>query len=369
MTSPSDLSIEDRLRAHFDDEARRVPIPGPETDTKLAQARAGVPLGPEHGDDLVRRRPRRPARLLAAAAVVAVIALVAGVAMARRDDRGDVSTDPRPPEPTPTTEPSPPGTTEAPPATTATTAPPPTPVGTGPIVGRDGILGSWDGRSWVRWTSGDPAPSAREYQLVGLFGPPTTVTGNPVVAGCGAIDRPTVDVGIDRAADASQAGIAVAGAGIVEPRPVEILDPAAEVYRQAAAEVAESLGIVQPDPRVAQVVRADLEGDGSAEVLVMAEQLIEPSSSMASPGDWSVAFVRRVVGGTVQTSVVESHTTTEHDAPFLSLYRVGAVADLNGDGRLEVVVNQRYYEGSSTSVYEYGTDGTLREVLSAGCGV
>jgi hypothetical protein len=367
MTSPSDLSIEDRLRAHFDDEARRVPIPGPETDTKLAQARAGVPLGPEHGDDLVRRRPRRPARLLAAAAVVAVIALVAGVAMARRDDRGDVSTDPRPPEPTPTTEPSPPGTTEAPPATTATTAPPPTPVGTGPIVGRDGILGSWDGRSWVRWTSGDPAPSAREYQLVGLFGPPTTVTGNPVVAGCGAIDRPTVDVGIDRPADASQAGIAVAGAGVVEPRPVEILDPAAEVYRQAAVEVAESLGIVQPDPRVAQVVRADLEGDGSAEVLVMAEQPNQPDS-FAQPGDWSVAFVRRVVGGDVQTSVIESHVVTEA-SPYLPLFRVGAVADLNGDGRLEVAINMTYYEGSSTTVYEVGPEDTLTEVMSAGCGI
>ena len=45
------------------------------------------------------------------------------------------------------------------------------------------------------------------------------------------------------------------------------------------------------------------------------------------------------------------------------------MADLNGDGRMEVVLSQRYYEGSSTVVYEFGDDGRLHQVLSAGCGV
>ena len=301
------------------------------------------------------------------------MALVAGVALARRDDAGDVSTDPTPPPTTaPTTAPEPPATTETTPDSTTSTsepAPPPRAAPTGPIVGPDGILGSWDGSSWVQWTVGALAPSPREYQVVGVAGPPTIVTGNPVVTGCGATDRPTVDVGFDAVGDRSTAGVAVAGAGVLQPRQVEVLDPAAEVYRQAAADVAASLRIPQPEPRVTQAVRADLDGDGTAEVLVIADQLSDPSSPFAQQGDWSLAFVRQVVGGTVRTSVVDSHVATDVDARYLERLRVDAVADLNGDGRLEVVLNLSYHEGSVTTVYEIGADGTLATVLMAGCGV
>jgi hypothetical protein len=43
------------------------------------------------------------------------------------------------------------------------------------------------------------------------------------------------------------------------------------------------------------------------------------------------------------------------------------VADLNGDGRMEVLVHAWYYEGASVIVYTYdGTDFT--QVLATGCG-
>ena len=45
MTTPPDMPIEDRLRAHFADRARTVEIPGPEHDTTLARAREGLPVG------------------------------------------------------------------------------------------------------------------------------------------------------------------------------------------------------------------------------------------------------------------------------------------------------------------------------------
>ncbi|HEU0172565.1 MAG TPA: hypothetical protein VFR26_13985 [Acidimicrobiales bacterium] len=369
MTAPTERPIEERLRAHYEDGARTMQIPGPEADAQLARARQGLGLERRRGDDRARRRHRRPGPLVAAAAVVAVIAVFAGIALARRDDTADVSTDPRPPAPTPTTEPVPP-TTAATPDTTVAPAPPlPEPAPVGPIVGFEGILGSWDGSEWVHWNPEDPVPSATEFRVVRLSGPATTVTGRPVVRGCGATDRPTIDVGLENAGFPVRMGVAVAGLDDLQPRPVEELDPTAEVYRAAAAEVAISMGVGEPAPEVAQVVRADLDGDGLAEVLVMAEQHGQPGSSLAAPGDWSAAFVRRVVGGAVQTTVVESHLTTDVDAPLLPQYRVGAIADLNGDGRLEVVLNMSYYEGSETTIREVGADGNLREVLSAACGV
>jgi hypothetical protein len=35
------------------------------------------------------------------------------------------------------------------------------------------------------------------------------------------------------------------------------------------------------------------------------------------------------------------------------------IADLNGDGRMEVVEQTDYYEGGSTTAYELSTTGTL----------
>ncbi|MFQ5558174.1 MAG: hypothetical protein ACE5GB_11800 [Acidimicrobiales bacterium] len=54
---------------------------------------------------------------------------------------------------------------------------------------------------------------------------------------------------------------------------------------------------------------------------------------------------------------------------FLSVVRFAAVADLNGDGRMEIAYTDQYYEGSSTIVVEYVDDdlGPV-EVLSVGCG-
>ena len=52
---------------------------------------------------------------------------------------------------------------------------------------------------------------------------------------------------------------------------------------------------------------------------------------------------------------------------IIERYRVLDVADLNGDGRMEVLVHAWYYEGAGVLVYTY--DGsTLTEVLATGCG-
>ena len=46
------------------------------------------------------------------------------------------------------------------------------------------------------------------------------------------------------------------------------------------------------------------------------------------------------------------------------------MADLNGDGRMELAVDSRYYEGAGTIIYDYIDDDLGPwEVLSVGCGV
>jgi hypothetical protein len=125
------------------------------------------------------------------------------------------------------------------------------------------------------------------------------------------------------------------------------------------------------EPVVVQVLRVDLEGDGVDEVIVVAEAITGPGL-FPEPGDYSIAFLRRVVDGEVQTAILGESIPdepAEGETPFILSFRVGAVADLSGDGRMEVVLSIAYYEGAGVEVWEYVDDdlGPVR-VIGQGCG-
>ena len=248
------------------------------------------------------------------------------------------------------------------------------------VVGQQGILGWWDGGQWVQAKAGEPTPLpvGAGVTLVRLQGPLShaTVGDEPEPNEfCGAPqldlhpDFPQPTGGVEHLDP-----VGVHGVDDPQVRPVTVLDPAAAAYRDAAAQVLTDLGIDDPDPEVVQVVRADLSGDGSDEVLVVAERLADPASAIGAPGDYSVLFLRQVVDGEVRTTVVEDFykdpgDPDEETSPYILVYRVSAVADLNGDGVMEVVVEEQYYEGGATVVRALQPDGSLDEVLAAGCGV
>jgi len=383
-------SLEDRLRAHFADRAAHEPVPPPDFERVLARQQEGALARRRRGFRSPRHQPRP---WLVAAAACLVFAVAAAGAIALRDDSPGRTVIGKPPEQDPGDETPTRPTTSAPitsrvPDTTPSTdasaeansdAPTPAPDGVGgpPVaVALEGVLGWWDGQAWVRADSGArlPARGGEKYRIVRLDEPITTATGSAPNEGCELDDNDVgVDVGITHPDD-RLAPTPVAVSGVAEPRPraVVLLDPQAEVYRTAAAAVLADLGIEDADPDVVQVVRSDLEGDGIDEVLVAVQRLSDPETLFAADGDYSVVFVRRVVGGEVKTSVLAQSNAPDpqlpDQTPFVDVLRISALADLNGDGRMEVVLDGSYYEGSSTVVYEAEPDGRLVEVLRAGCG-
>jgi hypothetical protein len=58
----------------------------------------------------------------------------------------------------------------------------------------------------------------------------------------------------------------------------------------------------------------------------------------------------------------------ESAAPPPNVYHLAAVLDLNGDGKLEVIVHSFYYEGGQTTIYRCQPD-KIEEALSVECGV
>ena len=53
-----------------------------------------------------------------------------------------------------------------------------------------------------------------------------------------------------------------------------------------------------------------------------------------------------------------------------NIFEISSLADLNGDGKLELVIYSRYYEGNALTVFEMKA-GSLTKVkmLGADCGV
>lgn len=166
--------------------------------------------------------------------------------------------------------------------------------------------------------------------------------------------------------------IALAASWNALPRKARIADVTQQVYVEAVRDFLRGRGIKDPKVKIKKILRVDLDGDGEDEVLLNATNYFSEDESVptgAPLGSYSVVLLRRVVAGKVQTQVVagEVHPDAKHfNAP--NYYDVPAVLDLNGDGKLEVVVHSEYYEGGSTTIYQCDP-AKITPLLEVACGV
>ena len=171
--------------------------------------------------------------------------------------------------------------------------------------------------------------------------------------------------------------IAIAAPWNALPRKVQALDPTQKVYVDAVRDFLKTKGIDQPKLKIDNIIRVDLDGDGEEEVLISATNYFSKNDSvpMRSPaGSYSAVILRRVVSGKVETLLVEgeffpkayaSSDESSFNAP--NAYKVVAVLDLDGDGKMEIVVGSRYYEGEAMTIYRCDPK-KIEAVLDVGCG-
>jgi hypothetical protein len=242
--------------------------------------------------------------------------------------------------------------------------------GTPLVVTGFGALGWWDGSGWVQVESGTALPVAggEDYQ-VAFVGLEATISGGAPTTLCEPLDNPGVELENELVLGdwPGPLGVAVSAPWILVPHLVEEIEDDG-TYSAFAAELLAERGLDVPEPAIKQLLQVDLEGDGVNEVLVVAEDV--SAGLFAEDGDYSIAFMRRTVQGDVQTVILGDSVVVTADSPVVNSYSVGAVADLNGDGRMEVVLSTAYYEGIGVDVWEYVDDdlGLVRQI-SAGCGV
>jgi hypothetical protein len=164
------------------------------------------------------------------------------------------------------------------------------------------------------------------------------------------------------------------------PRKSQVIDPTQKVYVDAVRDFLKTKRIEQPKVKIDNIVRVDLDGDGDEEVLISATNYFKKDESvpMRSPAaSYSMVLLRRVIAGKVETQLIvgefypkayskAAQEEGRFDAP--NAYKVIAVLDLDGDGKMEIVVRSDYYEGGATTIYRCDPK-KVEELLSVACGV
>lgn len=243
------------------------------------------------------------------------------------------------------------------------------------VVSRFGALGWWDGANWIQVDEVTvlPVSGEEDYQVV-LFGSDDIVTAGPETVLCEPLFNPGVDLSDPDALGSwpDPVGVAISAPWELTPHFVQE-ETDNGTYSDLARPLLAARGLEVETPVIKQVVRFDMDGNGDNEVLVVAEDIADSGSLFAQEGDYSLVFMRVVVEGEVQTAILGESVVDEVQegtTPFILSHSVAAVADLSGDGKMEMVIHEVYYEGSGWSVWEYVNDdlGPVFQIGS-GCGV
>jgi hypothetical protein len=153
-----------------------------------------------------------------------------------------------------------------------------------------------------------------------------------------------------------------------KPKPIEVNQ---KQHVDVVREFLRKHGLRDPIVHINQIVSVDLDGDGQDEFVIAATHYKNgdeiPDESSANT--YSFVMIERVVDGQTKTELVDGEFYPEaksDSAP--NRFEIAALLDLNGDGKIDIVLRSAYYEGDEISVYEYRPMGA-KKVLSVGCGL
>lgn len=241
-------------------------------------------------------------------------------------------------------------------------------------------LATWDGSAWQQADfDGDgnalSAPAsdftAVSVASLGLDEPITGVAYGEQDFVC-LDDRvgPLIDLPVtvgDIPASNGYNSVAVATDWDIEPRPVKQVGLDVGEYQAIGESITAAAGVDGSGGDVVQAVRADLDGNGIEEVFVTFQKLTD---GFGTPGDFSIVFARypSAAGDVVDEVLFEYYPALPIDFPTLGSAGLLAVADLNGDAVMEVVLRSGFWESSIVELFSF-TDGSLTAVASSGCGL
>lgn len=205
------------------------------------------------------------------------------------------------------------------------------------------------------------------YSLFGIKGKTGMMT-----ATVEAPDEPCDEFYFAKSELEGQKGIGI-GAGMKwnpVPRTPRALNLKDKTYLGIVSTILRSKGLTKSRAVIEQAVKVDLDGDGTDEVVLTASNYGGTVQAGAKAGNYSFVLVRKIVGGKARNIMVaEEYIKKEIEFGAPSRFEISAIADLNGDGKMEIVQYGEYYEGSGAGVYEITDKAVEIKALQTGCGV
>lgn len=154
------------------------------------------------------------------------------------------------------------------------------------------------------------------------------------------------------------------------PRPIDLQDT---TYVAIVRDILRNAGIRKPDVKITQAYKVDLDGDGKDEVVLAANRYVKGAQELTGmsagtePGDYTLVLVRKLVGESVRNIfIVKAIWLKANEGPLPRGNHISAIADLNGDGTMEIVLYSAYFEGSDSDVVQI-RGSRANVVLECGC--
>jgi len=252
-------------------------------------------------------------------------------------------------------------------AAPTTTAAPLAPVA---VLSNGVLLGWWADDGWQNDADSAPLAEGDEYRIFSISESEAQSVAGPPLTHCEFVmDGSGYAVPLEPLAD----GLGVSAHARASAGLAESIEPGPEHLSVAHAVLTER-GADHEGPVFAQLIRTDLDRDGSAEVLGVLER---GAGSFPSLGDYGVAVVMFEGMPGLAPIVLAEHVVNELPDDGIddwfytaTVFRFDAVADVNGDGVDEVAMSSSGYEWWGTELYEWRDerDG-FASVLATGCGV
>lgn len=172
------------------------------------------------------------------------------------------------------------------------------------------------------------------------------------------------------------------------PRLPETISLTDKTYAKTVADFLKTKGISKTKIKLAQAFRIDLEGDGKDEIIITGNYFKKAmegeeiaADGQQSADDYSFVLLRKIVKGKPQNILIEGDFYPTRvlqigkypiklmeigESPMPSVYEITAIADLNGDGKMEIVLSVIYYEGNREVIFEIKNGKTVK-VLESEC--
>ena len=156
------------------------------------------------------------------------------------------------------------------------------------------------------------------------------------------------------------------------PRTARKIASGDKTYQKIALDLLRTKKLNVRSVKLENIFSVDLEGDGKDEIFLEATTYKNKNgeiSGTARRGDYTFVLMRKIVAGKPKTFLIEGEFHPRKPAEdYITESDLAAFADLNGDGKLEVIIEAAYsYGGVSTGVYELDKT-SLRQALFVECG-